>query len=401
MSKEKIKNRNSENLVKKVLLKGPVFTNSGYGVHSRQVFNALLTRKNIDLYVQPTNWGNTSWILDKNFEGGVVEKLLTFCRKQKNDTIFDESYQVMTPDEWESLALINIGITAGFECDILKESWIDFTNSMDHVIVPSNFTKSAFIKTSKDSKKKLKTKISVINEHYFESFKNLTPDKEVLSSLKYKKNILIMGQITSSNSLADRKNIIKTIKTAISFVKDTNDIGIVLKINAGKNSKVLKDLMVNKIKESINKLYYEKITFLFGSLNVTDLFDLYNSNNISCFLSGSRAEGWGLPFLEAAACGLPVIATDYSAYKEFLEDDFLKVDYDLTVFNFDKKFCDLDKEPRWAEFCPESMKNCLNMFFTNTEKYLKIAASREKIIKQNYSCVTIINDYKKFFESNF
>ena len=37
--------------MKKIILVGPLLTNSGYGVHSRQVFKALLNRKNIDLYI--------------------------------------------------------------------------------------------------------------------------------------------------------------------------------------------------------------------------------------------------------------------------------------------------------------------------------------------------------------
>ena|SRR5579871_1320975 len=35
----------------------------------------------------------------------------------------------------------------------------------------------------------------------------------------------------------------------------------------------------------------------------------------------TKAEGWGLPILEALSCGIPVIATNYSAHTEFLTDD--------------------------------------------------------------------------------
>lgn len=40
-----------------------------------------------------------------------------------------------------------------------------------------------------------------------------------------------------------------------------------------------------------------------------------------CFVLPTRAEGWGLPIMEAMACGTPVITTRYSAITEYASDD--------------------------------------------------------------------------------
>ena len=47
---------------KKVLLVGPILTQSGYGEHARMIYRALKTREDLfDLFINPVNWGATSW----------------------------------------------------------------------------------------------------------------------------------------------------------------------------------------------------------------------------------------------------------------------------------------------------------------------------------------------------
>ena len=386
-------------MIKKVLLKGPILTNSGYGVHTRQVFKALCTRKNIDLYILPTNWGKTSWILDRDFDNGLIGKIFDICTKSKSEISFDESYQVLIPNEWQILANKNIGITAGFEADIVKKSWLNKVNQMDSVIVPSVFTRNAFVKTSQNCGINITSEIEVINEWYYDDFDNIVLDEDIFSNLKYDKNILIMGQITSSSHVSDRKNILKTIATALEFANKNKDVGLLLKINNGKYSNFETDKIKNLIKLYLEEHNSDKITILSGSLNLKELKQLYSSNKIICMLSGTRSEGWGLPFVEAAYCALPIVATKYSSYLEFLEEDFLGIDYNLADICFkDENFIDKDENPVWAEFCSDSMNNCLEKLLINYDFYKKIAVKRSNIIKQKYSIDAILNIYKLFFE---
>lgn len=61
------------------------------------------------------------------------------------------------------------------------------------------------------------------------------------------------------------------------------------------------------------------IALLFNQqISPESLGSLYRSAD--AFVLPTRGEGWGMPVLEAMACGLPVIATDWSGTTEFLRE---------------------------------------------------------------------------------
>ena len=48
---------------KKIFVRGPVLSQSGYGEQSRFALKALRSREDLfDIYIQPIPWGKTGWI---------------------------------------------------------------------------------------------------------------------------------------------------------------------------------------------------------------------------------------------------------------------------------------------------------------------------------------------------
>ena len=88
-------------------------------------------------------------------------------------------------------------------------------------------------------------------------------------------------------------------------------------------------LKTNRCPEIENQIGTSKnISVLDSNMDMTELYQ-----KCHVFVLPTRGEGWGLPLIEAAACGLPIITTMYSGQTEFLQhipSSVLPVDYVMT-----------------------------------------------------------------------
>ena len=103
--------------MKKILVKGPALSQSGYGEHARFLLRSLRSAGDeFDIYLINLNWGSTSWLWEDTEErkwiDSILAKTISYIQAGGN---FDISAQVTIPGEWERIAPINIGITAGTE----------------------------------------------------------------------------------------------------------------------------------------------------------------------------------------------------------------------------------------------------------------------------------------------
>ena len=124
---------------KKVLLRGPVLTRSGYGEQARFALRALRSREDIfDIFIHPLQWGHTSWLNEENEERKWIDaKIEQTIGHVQNGGGFDYSVQVTIPNEWEPLATKNIGYTAGIESTRTAHEWIQKGNQMNNLIFVS------------------------------------------------------------------------------------------------------------------------------------------------------------------------------------------------------------------------------------------------------------------------
>jgi glycosyltransferase involved in cell wall biosynthesis len=348
---------------KTVILRGPLCTSSGYGVHVRQVARWLFdysdSQGNLDVVTELTAWGNTPWIVDVNEQDGLIGRCIQSAQKRDK---YDVSIQLQLPNEWNPfLADYNIGITAAVEATSCDPAWVAACNRMDLIIVPSDFVKQVIMNSGE-----LKTRIEVVPEAFIDAVaKEQVPELDLDLTTDF--NFLVFGQFTGNNPENDRKNIFYTIKWLAETFSDNPNVGIILKTNTSRNTVVDRMRTTNIISQISNETKkgnpFPKIHLLHGDMTDIEVAGLYRHPKVKALLTLTRGEGFGLPILEAAASGLPVIATGWSAHTEFLgRGKYVKLDYTLEPIHESRVDTIWQKGSKWAQVKEADVKHRLKKF---------------------------------------
>ena len=102
---------------KKILIKGPVLSRSGYGEQARCILKALRSREDLfDIHLMNIPWGRTGHQSEVTEETEYIREgiqktamYIQEMQQNNNQVAFDVSVQVTIPNEFEKIAPIYIG----------------------------------------------------------------------------------------------------------------------------------------------------------------------------------------------------------------------------------------------------------------------------------------------------
>ena len=329
---------------KKILVKGPALSLSGYGEQARFLLRSLRDRQDkFDIYVQNIPWGRTGAI-PRSEESDWIEFL-----KIKNDNfvqakgVHDIAVQVTIPNEFEKLAPVNIGYTAGIETTKVSPQWIDRARMMDKMIVVSEHSKDVYNNTE--------YKLQNQQNGEIVSFMNTTPIDVVHFPARAATPVeLPIDFETDFNFLSvvqwgPRKNLEMTVVSFLKEFANDSDVGLVLKINIAKNNTADKLACEARLKNIRDNFPGSKckIYLIHGNMTDQEVAGLYTHPKINALVSTTHGEGFGLPIFEAVCAGLPVIAPKWSGHVDFLtmpvtdgnktkkKNHFIPVEFDLSI----------------------------------------------------------------------
>lgn len=393
------------------VLQGPIASRSGYGDHTFQIATALINAGKFDVKIIPMRWGmcpNT--MLDDENRPMVKEvKNRIISQLSAQPELF---IQVSIPNEFRPIGKYNVGVTAGIESTVPKAEWIEGLNRMNLNIVPSNFSKEVFVKTSYDKKHEngsverlaLNKPIEVAFEGVDTTVYKKTnePSAEIDAALDAVPEdfcYLMVGHWLQGDIGADRKDIGMLIKVFSEVFKNKKKKpALILKTSGATFSKMDRTDILKKIHEVRSAIVGDlpSVYLIHGELEPKELNRLYNHPKVKVHVSFTHGEGFGRPLLEATLSGKPLLASGWSGQLDFLPQELSNL-LPGSVAQIPPSACNdwLIKESQWFNVNYSVAAQRLEDVYDN---YIKYIPNAEKLRVQNSEKFTLEAGNKVFVD---
>lgn len=316
-----------------------------YGIELSKAIKKLNAEYELS-FVAPKNvlHGNLTNLLDTKIVGNLTGQfwdqieLLRFLKKQNNPLVvnFSNTLPVFYKNKIVTVHdIIHLKYPVSYSYkNYYKIIFPLMIKNSKHIITVSEFSKneiSNYFKVGKD-------KISVVYNGISEKFR----------PIKGKSENYILGV----SSVAYHKNFRNLIKVFLKIKMED----IKLYIVGGFNEKIF-GKESGKILDEIEK-NNDKIKFL-GRVDDKYLVKLYS--NAICFVYPSLYEGFGIPPLEAQACGCPIVISNIPVFKEVYGGSALYFN-PLSIDDMVEKIVKIVKDEEFRQKLKEKG-------FINTKKY--------------------------------
>lgn len=273
----------------------------------------------------------------------------------------------------------NIGFWL-WELEEFPDEWLPCIRRMDEIWTPSEFISRAI---RKKTKKPVVTIPYAIEAQMSEQWnrKNFgLPEKQFLFLMIY-----------DNNSIPERKNpqgVIRAFQQAFpKNSKEENKAGLVIKMNSA-NGQQLRE--IEQLAKGYKTIYL--ITELMPKEKVNSLIAC-----VDAVISLHRAEGFGLVLAEAMFLEKPVIATNWSANTEFMNDNVAcMIDFSLTKLN--KTMGPFQKGQRWAEPDLCQAASMMKKLVLNPDYCSQLAADAKLYIQEKLGMQQAVEKIEKRVE---
>ncbi len=271
-----------------------------------------------------------------------------------------------------------------FETEQFPESWVEAFNKMDEMWVPSEFNLHS-LETAGVPRSKLFKLPGTIDLDFF------SPEGQ-----QYQLHGGKRFKFFSSFEWTLRKGWDTLIEAFLEEFDKDEPVALLMKIT--KTRKLLYDPTCGDwiVSEKSPQTELEnKIKSIGKSGPPIHLMDLICETNVMpsiyrsvhSFVLPSHGEGWGRPYMEAMATGLPTVGTGWSGNTEFMtrENSYL-LDYELeTCGEAAAEELPIFRGQRWAVPDKEQLRFYMRQIFEEYDKAKEVGARAREHLKQHFS----------------
>lgn len=281
---------------------GDIFNSTGYAIHTRNLAGALFkiapTRLSVSL---PPNWH--TMVNDRELE--MIKRKKEKEKEEINIIITNPLYWKLNTSGKRNWAYMI------WEGDKIPRCFVEecCNPDIEYVLVSSNHTRTAIQNTIKEFN-------SVVQIYVSGKIKVIPHGVDL--NLFYpteKPNKCVFIANKGLRGIEDRGGIQYLLKAYLEEFAD-EEVELLIKINPAYgliNLQELIDKMVEK------KAKYPKLTINDQLLKYEDLAKFYNKGTV--FVSPTRAEAFNIPIMEAFACGLPCITTNFGGQTDYVNNE--------------------------------------------------------------------------------
>ena len=283
-----------------VILRGPFLMHSGHARINREIGKALLASDDLDAALEPQGWGYMQPFLLP--QGAGLRKAMDHVPNSVDLTIRHQWPPYFRRPRAGKLACI-----LPWEHDAVPQRWVEkIEENVDELWVPSNFVRSAFVHGGVEADRAFVVPNGVNCNVFSPKGKSRRPNGAEGFVFLY-----VGGTIA-------RKGIDLLLQAYGDAFLSDDDVTLVIK-DVGSSSFYQNNNMLGRISSFISQPSSPRVVTISQNLDDSELADLYRG--CDAFVLPYRGEGFGMPILEAIACGKPVIVTGEGPAPEFCSAD--------------------------------------------------------------------------------
>jgi glycosyltransferase involved in cell wall biosynthesis len=196
-----------------------------------------------------------------------------------------------------------------------------------------------------------------------------------------------------------RKSITETIDAWAQVLGNDHTVELSIKTTHMMNHEENKQ----KITEHIHTLGLNNVNVWYGNLPESDMVLLYQRHHV--FVLPSKGEGWGLPLIEAAAVGMPIITTMYSGHTEFLvpiQSSVVPVEYNMVPIACpDYEYCYPTHDQDWGTWAQPQTQSIARALVYARDFYQDLkthAVANSDVIRRDFSWAQCANTAMKMLQ---